>query len=81
MVLKMTLIEALKEALEDDNKVSKYEAQVIEQIAKTAGHITDEERTALINALATNQFDNEARLILARLVKKGLTTEKSYFSP
>lgn len=60
MTLKLTLDEALKEALQDDAKVSKYEAKVIRELIMSDGKVSDAEKKFLENALHNNQFDKEA---------------------
>lgn len=67
---KMTLPQALKEALQDDNKVSKYEAQVIYQLVITAGHLTATDRDSLKNALDNDQFDEPAYKMLHELLMR-----------
>ena len=64
----MTLEEALKEALQDDNKVSKYEAKVIRELIMADGKVSDAEKKFLENALHHNQFDNEAFQLLSDIL-------------
>jgi len=61
----MTLDEALKEALQDDNKVSKYEAKVLKEVIMADGHVSEEERETLRKALSSNQFDEQAFNLLS----------------
>jgi hypothetical protein len=68
MPQKLSLPQALKEALQDDNKVSKYEAQVIYQLVITAGHLTQSDRDVLKNALDNDQFDETAYKMLHELL-------------
>ena len=70
MTPKLTLPQALKEALQDDNKVSKYEAQVIYQLVITAGHLSLPDREALKNALDNDQFDEPAYKMLHELLMR-----------
>ena len=63
-----TLADVIKEVLEDDNKISKYEAKVIRELVMADGVVSDEERTALEKALATNNFDDEAHTLLSGLL-------------
>ncbi len=73
MPFKMTLTEALKEALQDDDKVSKYEAKVIHELILSDGVISKEERSFLEEALKNNHFDNEAFEILSSLLLRTKT--------
>ena len=59
-----SLEEALKEALKDDNKVSKYEARVLKELILADGHMSEEERKFLSEALKKNQFDAQASELL-----------------
>jgi len=70
MALKMTLAEALKEALEDDNKISKYEAQVIHELVTASGHMNDNERQQLKSALEKDHFDEPAYKLLHELLMR-----------
>ena len=65
MAFKMTLEEALKEALQDDNKVSKYEAKVIRELIMADGKVSEHERNFLEKALHGNEFDPEAFELLS----------------
>ena len=68
MAFKLTLQEALKEALQDDGKVSKYEARVIRELIMADGQVTNEEKTFLENALQNNQFDAEGYELLSSIL-------------
>lgn len=70
MALKMTLAEALRESLQDDNKISKYEAQVIYELVTAAGHLDDDERAQLKLALDKNHFDDQAYKLLHELLMR-----------
>lgn len=71
MASKMTLADALKEALEDDNTISKYEAKVIhELVARHGGYLSDEEHKLLSLAIENDHFDAEALRILNDLLLK-----------
>lgn len=67
---KMSLAEALKEALQDDNKVSKYEAKVIASIVSASGHLNGHERDLLKHALQNDNFDEEAYKLLHELLMR-----------
>ncbi len=68
MAFKLTLQEALKEALQDDGKVSKYEARVIRELIMADGQVTSEEKKFLENALQNNQFDAEGYELLSSIL-------------
>lgn len=61
----LTLQQALKEVLEDDGKISKYEAKVLRELIMADGHVSQEEKQWLEQALAENSFDNEAFELLS----------------
>lgn len=64
----MTLEDALKQALSDDDKVSKFEAKVIKEIILSDNKMTPEERQSLELALHNNKFDKEAYELLSELL-------------
>lgn len=68
MTFKLTLQEALKEALQDDGKVSKYEAKVIRELIMADGKISNDEKKFLEQALHNNQFDKEGLELLSDLL-------------
>lgn len=63
-----SLEEALKEVLEDDNKISKYEARVIREIVMADGVVSEDEKQLLEKALANNTFDTEAFELLSSVL-------------
>jgi hypothetical protein len=63
-----TLENALKEMLQDDNKVSKYEAKVLRELIMSDGVVSQEEREFLENALKNNHFDDEAFDLLSGIL-------------
>ena len=73
MAFKMTLEEALKEALQDDDKVSKYEAKVIREMIMSDGVISKDEKSFLEKALHNNHFDDEAYELLSSLLLRTKT--------
>jgi len=78
MAIKMTLAEALKEALQDDQKISKYEAKVIHELVVAAGHLNAKERDQLRHALEHDHFDDEAyRLLSELLLKEDLASKRA----
>ncbi len=70
MALKMAFGRALKRALEDDNKISKYEAQVIHELVTASGHMNDNERQQLKSALEKDHFDKPAYKLLHELLMR-----------
>jgi len=82
MAIKMTLAEAIKEALQDDNKISKYEAKVIHELVTCAGHLNAKERDQLRHALEKDHFDDEAyRLLSDLLLKEDLASKHAQQKP
>ncbi|MBS1993318.1 MAG: hypothetical protein JSS86_10200 [Cyanobacteria bacterium SZAS LIN-2] len=63
-----TLADVIKEVLEDDNKISKYEAKVIRELIMADGVVSEEEKSSLTKALHNNDFDDEARELLSGLL-------------
>jgi uncharacterized membrane protein YebE (DUF533 family) len=63
-----TLADVIKEVLEDDNKISKYEAKVIRELIMADGVVSEEEKSSLSKALHTNEFDEEAYELLSSLL-------------
>jgi hypothetical protein len=79
MPSKLTLAEALKQAMQDDNRVSKYEARVIADLVTSAGHLSTKEREQLKYALDHDNFDEEAyRLLHELLLKEDLHAKKNH---
>jgi uncharacterized tellurite resistance protein B-like protein len=65
IVAALNLEEALKQVLEDDGKISKYEAKVIREIIMADGHVSAEEKDFLEKALRDNNFDESAFELLS----------------
>ncbi len=63
-----TLEEALQEVLQDDNKVSKYEARVLRELIMADGKVTADERKFLHAALEQNQLDEQAFEMLSQVL-------------
>ena len=61
----LNLEDALKQVLEDDGKISKYEAKVIREIIMADGHVSQEEKEFLERALRDNTFDESAFELLS----------------
>lgn len=68
MTKKMTLEEALREVLQDDNKISKFEAKVLHELILADGKVSNEEKELLRQAISENQLDEEALKILSDMV-------------
>jgi len=67
-VTKLTLDEALRQVLEDDNKISKYEARVLHDLILSDGKVTDEEKQFLKKCIEENSLDEQAMKILSDLL-------------
>lgn len=68
MAGKMTLQDALKEALQDNEKVSKYEAKVIREIIMADDQVSKEEQEFLETALHHDHFDEKAFDLLSTVL-------------
>lgn len=64
----LNLQDALKQVLEDDGKISKYEAKVIREIIMADGHVSAEEKSFLEAALRDNTFDESAFELLSAVL-------------
>ncbi|HEY9787790.1 MAG TPA: hypothetical protein V6D17_20555 [Candidatus Obscuribacterales bacterium] len=64
----LTLQEALRQVLEDDGKVSKYEAKVIREMIMADGHVSPDEKQFLEQALRENNFDDQAFELLSSVL-------------
>lgn len=64
----LNLEEALKQVLEDDGKISKYEAKVIREIIMADGHVSADEKNFLEQALRDNNFDEQAFELLSSVL-------------
>jgi hypothetical protein len=67
-----SLKEAIKEVLSDDNKISKFEARVIRELATSDGVVSQEEKEALEKALSHDEFDDKAFGILQALLLRSI---------
>ncbi|MBX9688325.1 MAG: hypothetical protein K2X27_16570 [Candidatus Obscuribacterales bacterium] len=63
-----SLEQALREILQDDHKVSKYDAQVLKELILADGKVTREEKLFLERALVDNVFDEKAYEMLSKLL-------------
>ncbi len=63
-----SLEQALKELLQDDQRISKYDAQVIKELILADGKVSKEEQAFLEKALKTDVFDERAYEMLSQLL-------------
>lgn len=63
-----TLEQALKDILQDDQRVSKYDAQAIKELILADGRVSNEEKLFLERALKDNVFDDKAYEMLSQLL-------------
>lgn len=63
-----TLEQALRDILQDDHKVSKYDAQAIKEMILADGKVTKEEQLFIERALVDNILDEKAYAILSQLL-------------
>lgn len=66
--MKMTLESALREVLQDDGKISKFEAKVLHGLILSDGKISRREQEFLRKCIDENQLDREAVRILSDLL-------------
>lgn len=66
----LTLEEALRQCLDDDNKISKYEARVIHELVVADGQIDATEKELIRQALESNKLDEKAMEILSGLLMR-----------
>lgn len=59
-----TLEQALKDILQDDGKVSKYDARALRELIMADGRVSTEEKLFLERALQDNNFDEDAYQML-----------------
>ncbi len=70
MTANLTLEEALRQCLDDDNKISKYEARVIHELVVADGQIDATEKELIRQALESNKLDEKAMEILSGLLMR-----------
>ncbi len=68
MTTTKTLEQALKDILQDDGKVSKWDAQALKELIVSDGRVSTEEKLFLERALKDNVFDDKARDMLEELL-------------
>lgn len=68
MASQKTLEQALKDILQDDGKVSKWDAKAIRELIMADGRVSTEEKLFLERALQDNIFDADAAEILKDLL-------------
>jgi hypothetical protein len=65
-----TLEQALKDLLQDDGKVSKWDARALKELIMADGRVSTEEKLFLERALQDNNFDEEAQSLLKELLMR-----------
>jgi hypothetical protein len=65
-----SLEQALKDILQDDHKISKFDAQAIRELILADGKVSKEEQLFLERALKDNVFDERAYEILSELLMR-----------
>lgn len=68
MVSLRTLEQALKDILQDEGRVSKYDAQALKALILADGKISTEERLFLERALQDNILDEQAYQMLSQML-------------
>lgn len=68
MATTRTLEQALKDILQDDGKVSKWDAQALKELIMADGRVSTEEKLFLERSLKDNVFDEKAKEMLADLL-------------
>lgn len=63
-----TLEQALKDILQDSDRVTKYDAQVLKALILADGRVSAEERLFLERALQDNILDEQAYLMLSQML-------------
>jgi hypothetical protein len=63
-----TLDQALKDILQDDGKVTKYDARALRELIMADGRVSTEEKLFLERALKDNNFDEDAYQMLNELL-------------
>lgn len=63
-----TLEQALRDILQDDGKVSKWDAKAIKELIMSDGRVSTEEKLFLENALKDNIFDDDAFQMLNEML-------------
>lgn len=68
MATTKTLEQALKDLLQDDGKVSKWDARALKELIMADGRVSTEEKLFLERALQDNNFDEDAQDLLKELL-------------
>jgi hypothetical protein len=63
-----TLEQALKDLLQDDGKVSKWDARALKELIMADGRVSTEEKLFLERALQDNNFDEDAQELLKEML-------------
>lgn len=70
MATTKTLEQALKDLLQDDGKVSKWDARALKELIMADGRVSTEEKLFLERALQDNNFDQDAQELLKELLMR-----------
>jgi len=63
-----TLDQALRDILEDDGKISKWDAQALKELIVSDGRVSTEEKLFLEKAIKDNKLDEEAYQMLSDML-------------
>lgn len=78
---RLTIEQALREALLDDGEITKYEARVLRELVLADNHVSVEERTHLQKAIDDNELDEAAFDILSALLFRDACASSAVASP
>ena len=70
MTTTKTLEQALKDILNDDQKISKFDAMALKEYILADGKVSHEEKNILEKAVASNALDQQAYKILHELLMR-----------
>ena len=77
-VTKLTIEQAIREALHDDGMITKYEARVLRELILADNYISKEEKTHLQKAMEENSADEAAFEILSVLLFRDTCASSKY---
>lgn len=75
---KLTIEQAIREALQDDGMITKYEALVLRELILADDYVSKEERRHLQKALEENSVDEAAFEILSVLLFRDTCASSRY---
>lgn len=67
---KITLHQAISEALENDGKIDRFEALVLRELVLADNQVSARERAIIEEAIAENSVDDDALVILSNLLSR-----------